>query len=207
MLDFLKRNAHSSKFDRKVLRKNNISILILDERYNSLFANAVKTPEMTRCEENLKELLKEQSRLTNEQKTLPSQKKKSMDRIMQLTTEAFENESHEAKKEMQLCEKEIKRINERIAEVEKRIEIIPEDIREKNLELLEHMVNAVYFKIRAGQKRAQELEKLIEETRVKLRDYIDEKESLSQSGADVYSYFHDLLGGEELEKLDKEFFK
>jgi hypothetical protein len=30
---------------------------------------------------------------------------------------------------------------------------------------------------------------------------------LSEDDTDVYSYFHDLLGGEELEKLDKEYFK
>ena len=30
---------------------------------------------------------------------------------------------------------------------------------------------------------------------------------LSQDDEDIYSYFHDLLGGEELEKLDMEFFK
>jgi hypothetical protein len=31
-------------------------------------------------------------------------------------------------------------------------------------------------------------------------------EVLSQGDTDVYSYFHDLLGGEEIEKLDREFF-
>jgi hypothetical protein len=51
------------------------------------------------------------------------------------------------------------------------------------------------------------LEGLIEETKSKLKEYIDEKETLSQDDTDIYSYFHDLLGGEELEKLDNEFFE
>jgi hypothetical protein len=83
---------------------------------------------------------------------------------------------------------------------------MPDRIKETNVELLEHTVNVVYFKIRAGHKRVKELEKLIEETRVKLKEYIDEKESLSQDDSSIYSYFHDLLGGEELEKLDRQFF-
>ena len=78
--------------------------------------------------------------------------------------------------------------------------------RKANLELLEETVNIVYYKIGYARKRVKELEKLIDETRTKLKEYIDEKETLSQDDSDIYSYFHDLLGGEELEKLDKEFF-
>jgi endo-alpha-1,4-polygalactosaminidase (GH114 family) len=206
MLDFFRR-APSLKFDRKVLRKNDISILILDERYNSLFFNNRKTAEIVRCEESLKELLKEQSRLTAELKEISQQKKHYMDMIIKLTPEVFEKNNEEAKKKMVECEKEIKRINNRTVEIERKLESIPDEIREKNLELLEYIVNMVYFKIRANQKRAEQLEGLIEETRARLREYIDEKESLSQDETDVYSYFHDLLGGEELEKLDTQFFK
>lgn len=206
MFGFFKRTP-SLKFDRKVLRKNDISILILDERYNSLFSNTRKTAEIEKCEESLKELLKEQSRLTAELKEISQQKKNHMDMIIKLTPEVFENNNEEAKKRMAEHEKEIKRIKNRMVEIEKKLEDIPDEIREKNLELLEYIVNIVYFKIRANQKRAEELESLIEETRARLREYIDEKESLSQDETDVYSYFHDLLGGEELEKLDAQFFK
>ena len=83
---------------------------------------------------------------------------------------------------------------------------MPDRIKAANLELLENTVGIVYFKIRSSRKRVEELEKLIEETRERLKQYIDEKESLSQDDNDIYSYFHDLLGGEELEKLDNEFF-
>ena len=34
-------------------------------------------------------------------------------------------------------------------------------------------------------------------------EYIDEKESLTEDYNSLYSYFHDLLGNEELERLDK----
>jgi chromosome segregation ATPase len=108
---------------------------------------------------------------------------------------------------MKECEKEIKDINERAAGLQNELEEVPDKIKDTNLELLEETVNAVYFKIRANQKRVEELGKLIEETHLKLKDYIDEKGTLSENYTDTYSYFHDLLGGEELEKLDKEFFK
>ena len=196
-----------SKLDIKVLRKNNISLLILDERWNKLFVNTPKTPGIVRCEERLKELLKEEARLTTEQKEIALSKKQHLDRIMKLTTDAFENNNEDARKEMKHSESEINRINSRVKGIEEQLDDMPGRIKQANLELLEETVNAVYFRIRSGAKRVEELEKLIEETREKLKEYIDEKESLSQNDTDTYSYFHDLLGGEELEKLDRSFFK
>lgn len=194
------------KLDIKILRKNDISLLILDERWNKLFVSTPKTSAIEHCEQKLKELLKEEARLTAEQKEISASKKHHMDNIMKLTTDVFEKNDEGAKKEMQLSESEIKRINDRSRNIEVQLDDMPERIKKANLELLEQTVNIVYFKIRSSSKRVEELEKLIEESRARLKEYIDEKESLSQVDTDIYSYFHDLLGGEELEKLDKEFF-
>lgn len=207
MFDFLKRYSGKAKLDRKILRKNDISLLTLDERWNSLFVNIEKTPVILRCEDKIRELLKEQAHLIAEEKETAQKKKKYMDKIMKLTTEAFDNNNEKAKTEMKDCEKEIKGINDRVEGLQNELEEVPDKIKDTNLELLEETVNAVYFKIRANQKRVEELGKLIEETHLKLKDYIDEKGTLSEDYTDIYSYFHDLLGGEELEKLDKEFFK
>ncbi len=196
-----------TKLDKKVLRKNDISLLILDERWNSLFKNIEKTPEIEKCEEKLRELLKLQARLISESKENAALKKKYLNRIMELTTDAYENGNEESKEEMRQCEKEIRRINNRNLDIEKELEKIPEHIRQANLTLLDYAVNIVYFRIRSDQKRVAELEKQIEETREKLRLLIDEKETLSQDYNEIYSYFHDLLGPEELEKLDRKFFK
>jgi hypothetical protein len=68
MFDFLKKTAEKKKFDRNILYKNSISLLILDERWNGLFKNIEKTPDIISLEEKLKELLKTQSRLIAESK-------------------------------------------------------------------------------------------------------------------------------------------
>ncbi len=206
MFGFQKKPTGKKKFDRSILRKNNISLLILDERWNSLYNNTEKTPEILVCEEKLRELLKTQSRLITESKEIALRKKSRMDRIIQLTPDAFDRNNQQAKSEMYSCEVEIKRINERIKNIEAELENMPDLIKEANIDLLEKTVNLVYYKIRLNQKRVRELEGLIEDTKTRLKEYIDEKESLSKDDTDIYSYFHDLLGGEELEKLDKEFF-
>ncbi|HOV27232.1 MAG TPA: hypothetical protein PK566_12875 [Pseudobacteroides sp.] len=217
MFDFLKGKADffkgifkkqntKNKLDIKVLRKNDISILILDERWNNLFKNTEKTPEITEKEEKLKELLKLQSRLMEEVKEISVRKKDRMDKIIKLTTEVFDNNNEEAKKEMVSCEKEIIKINERLPKIEEELEKIPNLIKEANLELLEATVNAVYYKIVYNQRRIKELEAIIEETKNRLKELIDKKEALAEDDTDIYSYFHDLLGAEELERLDKVFF-
>ncbi len=201
------KSDRKNKLDIKVLRKNDISLLILDERWNKLFSNTPKTPAIERCEQRLKELLKEEARLIAEQKRNAASKKHHMDNIIKLTPDVFEKDDEGAKKEMQLSESEIKKINERAKHIIEQLENMPGRLKQSNLELLEQTVGVVYFQIRARSKRVEELEKLIEESRTKLKEYIDEKESLSQDDTDIYCYFHDLLGGEELEKLDKEFYR
>jgi chromosome segregation ATPase len=194
------------KFERKILRKNDISLLILDERWNKLFETTEKTPQISACEIKLRELLKEEARLLNEAKVIAENKKKCMDRIINLTPAVFEKNDNKAAEEMQQLEKEIKKINERSKKIEEQLEEHPDKIKQTNLELLEHTVNVVYFKMRSCSKRVEELTSLIEDTKAKLMQYIDEKESLAQDDTDIYSYFHDLLGGEELERLDQVFF-
>lgn len=200
------KKSRNKKFDTRTLRKNDISLLILDERWNKLFVNTPKSPSIEHSEQKLKELLKEEARLIAEQKEIAAAKKVHMDRILKLTPEVFEKDDEAAKKEMQVSEREIKRINDRTKRIEELLDELPNRKKQANLELLEETVNIVYYKIGSARKRVKELEGLIEETRTKLKEYIDEKETLSQDDTDIYSYFHDLLGGEELEKLDSEFF-
>lgn len=194
------------KFDKSTLRKNDISILILDERWNKLFEATPKTAAIERCEQKLKDLIKEEARLTAEKKEIAQSKKIHMDKIIKLTPEVYDKNDEDAKTEMQLSENEIKRINAKLIAIEDELDKMPDRIRNANLELLEQTVNVVYLKIRSAAKRIEGLDKLIEETRETLRSYIDEKESLAQDDTDIYSYFHDLLGADELERLDKIFF-
>lgn len=207
MWNFLKRNKKKHEFDIKVLFKNDISLLTLDERWNGLFNKINKTSDIINCEYNIKELLKEQSRLITESKDIAVKKKDLMDKIIKLTTEAFENNNQTAQMQMQESEKNIRDINKRIKTIEDRLEIIPKEIRQANIELLEQTVKVVYFSIRENQQRVQELDKKIGETKDLLMKLIDEREHIAEDDTDTYSYFHDLLGGDELQKLDEIYFQ
>jgi len=201
---FNRKQAH--ELDIKVLFKNDISLLILDERWNGLFNNIVKTSSIIDDENKIKELLKEQSRLITESKEIATKKKECLDGIIKLTTEAFENDNKDAKARMQDCEKTIVAINIRTKEIEQRLQDLPKDIRQANLELLEQTIKLVYFSIKGNQLRVAELDKEIVLAREQIKKLIDERGLLAQDDTDTYSYFHDLLGGAELQKLDEIYF-
>jgi chromosome segregation ATPase len=206
MFKLFKPKNPKNGFDWRVLKKNDISILILDERWNALFKNVEKTEDIKEHETKIKELLKEESRLIAQSKEIAAKKKKNLDKIIQLTPQVYEDSNEEAKEEMKRCELEVKQINERMKKITDELDNMPKRIREANLRLLESTVGSVYFRMRKHQKRLKELERLIETTKKQLEEYIDEKGRLSEDDTDVYTYFHDLLGGEELEKLDREYF-
>lgn len=195
------------RLDRKILRKNDISVLTLDERWNSLFGSFDKNSDIIECEKKIKSLMKEQAAAFNELKKARKQRKALMDRVLELTKGAFEDECPEAREEMKECQKGIRLASASIRELEGRLEELPELLRDVNLELLEHTINLVYVKIRRNMDRKKELERLIRETRERLRSYIDENETLQVDDSSIYAYFHDLLGAEELEKLDEQFLK
>lgn len=206
MRNIFSRKKPVRELDLKVLLKNDISILILDERWNGLFKNIVKTSKIIDCENNIKELLKEQSRLTSEAKEIVKKKKEYMDEIIKLTTEAFDNNNEEARLKMQENEKLIIAINKKTKEIEERLLDLPKEIRQANLELLEQTVKVVYFSIKENRQRVEALDKEIMQTREHLKKLIDERELIAQDDSDTYSYFHDLLGKDELQKLDDIYF-
>lgn len=209
MFGFRKKEAvhsNSVKFNKYVLKSNDISLLILDERWNGIFNHAEKTEEIIKTEDELRALLKQQSKLLEEQKNSGTRKKELVANILALTQETFENNNEAARLKMTQCEQEIKEINDRLAKLDEELDELPHRLKKKNMELLEIAVEKVYFTLRGRQKRLEELTSLIEETREKLKGFIDEKETLAQENNDSYSYFHDLLGSDEIERLDKLFF-
>ncbi len=206
MWNFFNKKNKVHGFDLKVLFKNDISLLTLDERWNGLFKNMEKTNDIIECENRIKELLKEQSRLITESKEIAIKKKECMDSIIKLTTEVFDKNNKEAHTKMQECEKSIVAINKKMEENEERLLDIPKEIREENLQLLEYTVKQVYFSIRENQVKVSELDKEIAEAKESLKKMIEERELLAEDYSDTYSYFHDLLGKDELQKLDEIYF-
>ncbi|WP_058486263.1 hypothetical protein [Defluviitalea phaphyphila] len=193
--------------DLQILRKNNVPILILDNVWHNIFPPEKKTKKILKLEERLNDLLKEQGKLNNDLKGYIKLKKNLMDRILELTTEAFTNENEMAKKEMERNQKNILEINRKTEEIQKRLEIIPQEIQETNGTLLEESVKICYKDMKEHQEILNELNIWIENTRNILKKKIAEKTEREEKVTQIYSYLHDLVGPDVLEYLDKNYWR
>ena len=203
MLKRLFRKEKKIHLGKNILKKNGITLLFVDERWKKLYDKYAKTQDIINFENEISSLLKEQSRLKLELKQLNAGKKEYMDKIVSLTSQVFDNDSDNAREDMDYCRKEIRRMNLRGAEIERRLEEIPGIIDGDNLEMLECAVNYTYEKMNGYIKRMGELEGLVDEARVKLRKYVEEMQIISDDYSLIYSNMHDLLGSEEIDRLDR----
>lgn len=194
-------------FNIGTLKKNDIVILTLDERWNKLFKIIPISNPIKKRQDRLNKLLGKEASLFQEQKRIEPEKKKHMNRIILLSQEAFEKNNDEAKKSLSESKQRIEQLNKRSTELENELFIIGNRIREANFQLLEETVRYVYKVIAKSREKERKIEREVERLKKRLRDLQAERQSMSAGWVDVYAFFHDLLGSDELTKLDNLFMK
>ena len=189
-------------FDSSILRKNNITRLSIDERWTKLFVTIKITPELQKAEEEMNVLIKEEAMLKNEQDNLEPQKRKCMKEIMNLTKDAFENDSDTAKQGLKECKKEIEKINNRIDNVLEDIEKLEEKMREANLELLNRSINYIFTTLKANNERALDIKKELTELEDKKKLLCDELETISLDWTQYAVDLTELIGTDPVKEFE-----
>lgn len=200
-------NKKKLDIDLKMLRESRVPILILDKVWHNIFPPEKKTKAILQLEQNLNNLLKQQGQLNNDLKDYLKLKKKLMDQILELTTEAFNNENEAAKREMERNQKNILEINEKVEQIQNRLNVIPDEIQEANGRLLEESVKICYGDMKNHQEALNELNEWIENTREILKKKLEEKTIREEKATQIYSYLHDLVGPDFIEYLDKNYWR
>ncbi len=194
-------------FDIATLKRNDISILTLDERWNKLFKNIPISREIKKRQDALNKLLAQEAVLFQEQKSIEPNKKKHMKNIISLTSEAFEKNNEQAKHALADSKLHIEQLNERAKELEDELFAKKAKIRESNFKLLEETVRYVYDVIEKSKKKEEKLEAEVDLLKKRLKDLQAQKQSITTNWTEIYSFFHNLLGSYELTKLDEQFIK
>ncbi len=194
-------------FNIATLKRNDIVILTLDERWNKLFKLIPISAEVKRQQDALNKLLGKEAALYQEQKNIEPEKIKYMNRIMTLTGEAFEKNNEEAKKALAESKEKIETLNQRSQEIENEIYQMKDRIRDANFKLLEETVHYVYGVIANSREKQKRLDREMEKAKKRLKELQAERQKLSTDWTDIYSFFHTLLGSDELTKLDQLFLK
>lgn len=182
------------------VKNSNIPILVLDEKWHSLFKDKDKTPRIVELESALNEALKKQGQITNDLKELKKIKAKLIDEVM-ANMETLDSDPKKQKVNAK-NQKLIVEANEKIEQLEDEELEIPRVIREANIDLMMECVAVSFDRIRKNKSDIDLLNRYINETRIELKKKLLIKQSKETYNTETYSYLHDILGQEMMNIFD-----
>lgn len=190
--------------DEKIIKKNKIPILIKDNGWQNLFGEN-KTKEMGKLSGKLEELIHEEKEAMRELKRVHKEKKILMNKVLKLSDEANSNNNTAALTELENTKNRILHVNDDIDELQFRLEMLPKEIYDVNLELLKKTISISYEDISEGRGRVSYLDIEIQKIRKILGAMWEEKFTKEKRINDLYLYLHGILGHEVIDRLDREF--
>lgn len=195
-----KRESEFEKAVRDALKGKKVPILVLDQRWHTLFPNGNKPEDILALEDNLNYLLKRQGFLVNDIKDLKRTKQKLMDGILAGMNEVEGANTDKKKKNQQRLLLEIK---ERIKEESDELMELPREIKRVNEELLAVGASYCFERLAGGDEELRVLTEEIEEIRGQLKEKVGYKADLEESMDSAYSLMHGLLGHDVMNLYDK----
>jgi len=199
-----KKTEENKNIDIINLKKTKTPILVLDKNWHYMFPPGRKSQRMLDLEKQLNELLKEQGRLTTQQKDYKQLKKGHMNTIVTLMEEAYNNENTKAKEDMAEAQRCIEEINQKVEDMQQRLYDIPQQMKQVNNQLLTESVQMCYDEIKSNRRRLKQLDLEISDLRHRLKDRIEEKTLKEEMIERTYTFLHNLVGPDIVNKLDKD---
>lgn len=198
-----RKNKNTKEINIDIIKNEKLPILTLDKNWHNMFPPGHKTEKMIELEAEVNNLLKEQGNLTNKQKEYGNLKKEFLNKIIALTTDAYDNDSQSAKKDINQSGKYIEEINSELKGIEERLYEIPRQIKSVNSELFKESVKLCYEQMKDNKVRIKQLNMEISDLRQRLKDRIDEKQTKEEQVERVYIFLHNLVGADIINKIDK----
>ena len=145
----------------------------------------------------MKALVKKQGKLVNENKDLKRAKKKLMSDIVK-NMEDVENPV--IKKGKKLMEE----LNEKITANEDELAKIPYELREANEELMAYSMLECYKRMLENREQIDSIKAWMDEVKEQVKKKKVEQLTLEEDTQKIYSYLHDLVGPEAMNRFDKD---
>lgn len=186
--------------------KKKIPIITLDPKWHELFPNDAKTPAINQLEKKLNDLLKQQGKLVNEIKDMKKLKMKLMNQIVANMGEGGTEAAERKKgKKQEVSQKMILEINDKLEVKNDELIDIPYKIREANELLVIECLKYWYSLLKDNTSDIQKLDKWILAAREELKRKLLLKQEKEEINEKVYSYMHNLLGHDVINKFDQSF--
>jgi predicted nucleic acid-binding Zn-ribbon protein len=192
------------ELDENIIKKNKVPILIKDREWQKLFQDNL-TKSMEKLTQQLEELIAEEKECMNDLRKARKKKKILMEKILKLSNEVNTNDDKVAIVKLEQAKNMILEINDKIDELQFKLETLPNEIKNINFKLLKETVTKAYDDIKEGKNRISCLDKEIQRLRKILGNMWEEKFTTEKKVNNLYLYLHGILGHRETDKLDKKF--
>ena len=185
-----------------MLKKKNIPIINVDERWLRLFPDNEKTPAIKRLEKELKELLKRQGKVNTELKDIRIVREQLTQSVLNSAEDISIPEAKRLKKQA-VSQRLIIESREKLEQLEKEQRELPGLIQDANNALIFESVRVCYDKIDKNKSDIDRLTQWIDETRMKLKERILIKQDKETKNQEIYTYLHAMLGAKVMEAFDE----
>ena len=185
-----------------MLKKKNIPLINVDERWLRLFPEGEKTPTIKKLEKELKELLKRQGKVNTELKDIKVVREQLTQSVLNSAEDTSIPEAKRLKKQA-ASQRLIIESREKLEQLEKEQQELPGLIQDANNALIFESVRVCYEKIDKNKSDIEKLAQWIDETRLKLKERILIKQDKETKNQEIYTYLHAMLGAKVMEAFDE----
>lgn len=189
--------------DKDIIQKNKIPLLIEDDNWIKLFGN-VNDKNIQYIKEELMELAEKEKKLGKRKEELKKDKIHVMKMILGISDTINNENKIENIVLLDQYKQKLEDLNEELEDILYQLEVIPQDMRDMNFELLKATVEYGYKELKVKEKNLKNVTDEIKILRERLKDLINEKHDYEEWIDSTYSFLHGMLGSEEMEKLDKQ---
>ena len=183
-----------------------IPILILDNKWHRIFGKMNPTEEIKELEKELRNLLKRQGKLVNENKDLKKIKNNLMSEIVDNMDGVDTRDSDEAvDKKLNDNKRLINDVNDKLDKNEEELMDLPREIDAVNKKLMLATMDLCYERLQSNTTQIEEIAEWVKEIRVQLKKNLVKKQDMELYNAELYSYMHDIFGPVVMELFDMKY--
>lgn len=185
-----------------VLENRKLPIVLLDPLWYTV-KEQIKSKVIDEKEKLLQELLKEQARLNTDYKEYNKVKQNFLKQILALSGEVQGEDGDKKIEELNKLHQSTLEVNNRLENIETRLEEVDEQVQVTNKELIGEMVAVGYEYIDIHRQKEMKLESEIEALRAEMLKKTNEKKQSEKFLKDIYNYLHNIVGQQQIEIIDK----
>lgn len=190
--------------DENIIKRKQVPILIKDKQWKKIISdNKNRTIKSLSLE--LEELIDEEKSLKREWTKHNQEKRRLMNKILQLSDLVNTKGQEDMLPELERCKEEINKVNQNIDKIMENLESYPSQIEKLNFNLLKETIKIVYQDMICSNDELFLVAEKMDKLRQELGELRDERIFLEERVEELYSFLHDTVGHEEMEKLDIKF--